>query len=80
MGQYDDLCVVGVDCEQCHQAGMFLVSMRPDSSHQQITDLSDAEELRFLPAPSIDAQDVEAISSFLQEFKGDVSQLFNRDG
>ncbi|HLG69900.1 MAG TPA: hypothetical protein VK009_05690 [Chloroflexota bacterium] len=76
MGKYEDVWVVGVDCDACRQPGMFVVSMRKDSSLERITDLTDEEEERFLVAKSVDAQDVEAIREFLDGFKGNFEDMF----
>ncbi|MBV9120556.1 MAG: hypothetical protein JOZ39_07590 [Chloroflexi bacterium] len=76
MGKYDAVWIVGVDCDQCHRAGMFVVSLRKDSSFERVTDLTDEEQERFLARASVDAGDVEGIRAFLQDFKGDFSQLF----
>jgi hypothetical protein len=80
MGKYDEVWVVAVQCDGCQQPGMFVVSMRKDSSLEAVTDLTDAEEERFLLAQSVDAGDVESIRDFLKDFKGDFSDIFKRDG
>ena len=80
MGRYDAVLVVGVDCDQCHQPGMFVVSLRKDSSLEQVTDLTEQEQERFLAHASVNAGDVEGIRAFLKDFRGDVSQLFKADG
>lgn len=77
MGTYDEVWIVGVECEGCSQAGMFVVSMRRDSSYEQVTDLAEHEEARFLAASSISGGDVDQIRSFLRDFKGDFSSLFD---
>ena len=78
MGKYDAVWVVGVSCDGCDQPGMFVVSMRGDSSLDRVTDLTDEEEERFLVARSVDADDVEGIKSFLRDFKGNFSAIFGR--
>jgi hypothetical protein len=78
MGKYDAVWIVGVDCDGCQRPGMFVVSMRKDSSLDRITDLTDEEEERFLLAKSVDAHDVESIRDFLDGFKGNVEDLFGR--
>ena len=80
MGKYEAVWIIGVDCEECHRPGMFVVSLRKDSSLEQVTDLTEDEQERFLAKASVDASDVEGIRAFLSEFKGDFSQLFKRDG
>jgi len=76
MGCYDAVWIIGVDCDGCQQPGMFVVSMRKDSSFERVTDLTDEEQERFLRAKSVDAKDVEGIRSFLDGFKGDFSAIF----
>src|SRR5581483_4495859 len=68
MGKYDAVWIVAVECDGCHQPGMFVVSMRKDSSFERVSDLTDEEQERFLRAKSVDAQDVEAIRDFLDGF------------
>jgi len=80
MGKYEAVWIVGVDCDQCHKPGMFVVSLRKDSSLEQVTDLTEEEQERFLAKASVGADDVEGIRAFLSDFKGDFSQLFKRDG
>lgn len=79
MGKYDAVWVVGVSCDGCQQPGMFVVSMRKDSSFERVTDLTEDEQERFLAARSVDADDVEGIKAFLNGFKGDFSAIFGQD-
>ena len=80
MGRYDRVWIVGVDCDECHQPDLFVVSLRKDSSLDRITDLTEEEQERFLARASIDANDVQGIRAFLENFKGDFTQLFENDG
>lgn len=80
MGKYETVWIIGVDCDECHRPGMFVVSLRKDSSLEQVTDLTEEEQDRFLAKASVDAGDVEGIRAFLAEFKGDFSQLFKPNG
>ena len=79
VGKYDAVWVVAVDCDGCRQPGMFVVSIRKDSSLDRVTDLTDAEQERFLVAKSVETSDVEGIRSFLEGFKGNFSDLFGPD-
>ena len=79
MGKYDAVWVVGVACDGCQQPGMFVVSMRRDSSYERISDLTEEEQERFLAARSVDADDVEGIKSFLDGFQGDFNAIFGQD-
>lgn len=76
MGKYDDVWIIGVDCDECRRPGMFVVSLRKDSSLEGVTDLTDEEQERFLAATSVESSDVEGIRSFLADFRGDFSRLF----
>jgi len=76
MGKYESVWVVGVDCDGCQRPGMFVVSMRKDSSLDAVTDLTDDEQERFLLARSVDARDVDSIRDFLKDFKGGFSDMF----
>jgi len=76
MGRYDSVWIVGVDCDGCRHAGMFVVSMRRDSFYERITDLTEEEQDRFLMAKSIEPGDVDSIRHFLEDFKGDFSAIF----
>jgi hypothetical protein len=78
MGKYEDVWVVGVDCDGCQRPGMFVVSMRTDSSLDAVTDLTDEEQERFLVAKSVDAGDVDSIRDFLAGFKGGFSDIFGK--
>ena len=78
MGSYDDVWVVGVDCDYCAQPGMYIVSLRKDSSLDIVTDLTEDEQERFLTTSTIKADDVESIRSFLAGFDGDFSGIFRR--
>ena len=76
MGKYDEVWIVGVDCDGCQRPGMFVVSMRKDSSFEQVSDLTEEEQERFLAARSVDSEDVDAIRDFLKDFKGDFDAMF----
>jgi hypothetical protein len=76
MGKYDAVWVVGVACDGCQQPGMFVVSMRRDSTYEQVSDLTEEEQDRFVVADSVGADDVEGIKSFLRDFKGNFSAIF----
>lgn len=76
MGKYDSVWIVGVDCDGCQRPGMFVVSIRKDSSLDVVTDLTDDEQERFLAARSVDVKDVDAIREFLRDFKGDFGSIF----
>jgi hypothetical protein len=78
MGKYDAVWVVGVACDGCQRPGMFVVSMRKDSSFDRVTDLTDEEQERFLVTESVDVEDVEGIKSFLRDFKGNFSAIFGK--
>ena len=78
MGKYDDVWVIGVDCEGCEQPGMYIVSLRKDSSVDIVTDLTDEEMARFETSRKVAAEDVSAMRSFLNEFDGDFSEMFGR--
>ena len=81
MGAYEErVWVVGVDCLGCQRPEMFVVSMRKDSSMERVTDLTEEEQERFVTAQTVDADDVEAIRGFLQDFKGNFSDIFKRRG
>ena len=80
MGTYEDgVWIIGVECDGCQRPGMFVVTMRKDSSLDLVTDLTDEEQERFLSARSVDCKDVEGIRSFLKDFRGDFSRMFGRD-
>ncbi len=76
MGRYDSVWIVGVDCDGCQRPGMFVVTMRKDSSLEQVTDLTEEEQERFLAATSVDVSDVDGIRAFLKDFKGSFEDLF----
>ena len=78
MGKYEQVWVVGVECDGCQQPGMFVVSMRKDGSLEAVTDLSDEEQERFLAAKSVDVGDVDSIRDFLKDFEGDISDLLGK--
>jgi len=78
MEKYDDAWVVGVACEGCEQPGMYIVSLRKDSSVDVVTDLTEEEMARFEASQKVAAEDVSAMKSFLDEFDGDFSQMFGR--
>ena len=80
MGTYEDgVWVIGVDCDGCRQPGMFIVSVRKDSSLEDVNELTEAEQERFLAARMVDTDDVDAVRSFLKDFKGNFSDIFKRD-
>jgi hypothetical protein len=76
MGKYDAVWIVGVNCDGCEQAGMFVVSIRRDSSYERVTDLTEEEQDRFLEARSVDTSDVHSIRDFLRDFRGKFSDIF----
>ncbi|HVA26492.1 MAG TPA: hypothetical protein VMW62_19145 [Chloroflexota bacterium] len=78
MGKYEAVWVVGVACDGCQRPGMFVVSMRKDSSFDRVTDLTEEEQERFLVAQSVGADDVEGIKAFLRDFKGNFSAIFGK--
>lgn len=78
MGKYDDVWVIGVDCEGCDQPGMYVVSIRKDSSFDVVSDLTEEEQDRFDEASKVGAEDVDAMRSFLNGFHGDFSRVFKK--
>jgi len=44
MGKYEAVWVVGVACDGCQRPGMFVVSMRKDSSFERVTDLTEERD------------------------------------
>lgn len=76
MGKYDAVWIVGVDCDGCGRAGMFVVSMRKDSSYERVTDLTEDEQERFIHALPVDVTEVEEMRRFLAGFKGNFDELF----
>jgi len=78
MGKYDAVWIVGVDCDGCQQAGMFVVSMRKDSSLERVSDLTEEEQEKFLVARSVDDGDVESVRDFLKDFKGNFSSMLGQ--
>ena len=78
MDTYDDVWIIGVNCDYCEQPGMYVVSLRKDSSLDQVTDLTDEEQERFLGGAMVEADDVESIRAFLAEFKGNFSGIFGK--
>ncbi len=79
MAKYDTVWIIGVDCDDCHRAGMFVVSLRKDSSLERVTDLTEQEQERFLEATSVGPEDVDGIRTFLRDFKGNFSGIFGSD-
>lgn len=75
MGKYDSVWVIGVECEGCDVPGMYIVSLRPDSSFEIASDLTEEERARFAAASKVAPEDVSAMRSFLDGFQGDVSRL-----
>src|SRR5436190_22817217 len=78
MGSYDDVWVIGVDCDICEQPGMYIVCLNKDSSLDLVTDLTEREEARFLRSPTVKADDVDSIREFLASFDGDFSGIFGK--
>ncbi len=78
MGKYEAVWVIGVACEGCEQPGMYIVSLRKDSSLDVVSDLTDEEMARFDVSIKVAAEDVSAMRSFLDEFDGDFSEMFGR--
>lgn len=80
MGKYDSIWIVGVECDGCQRPGMFVVSIRKDSSVERVSDLTDEEQERFMRARSVDAGDVAGIRDFLKGFRGNFTAMFGGDG
>ena len=76
MGKYDEVWIIGVSCDGCKRPGMFVVSLRKDSSVDAVSDLTDQERDRFLAASKVGADDVDGIRAFLHDFKGDFTTIF----
>lgn len=80
MGCYGEVWIVGVNCPRCDRPGMFVVSVRKDSSLERVTDLTEDEQARFVGAASVEESDVEGMRHFLAEFGGDFNTIFKRPG
>ncbi|MDE3075622.1 MAG: hypothetical protein KGJ86_09340 [Chloroflexota bacterium] len=77
MGKYEDIWIVGVDCE-CAVPDLYAVSMHRDSSMERPSDLTDQERERFEAAARVGEADVEDIRAFLRSFDGDFSRMFGK--
>jgi len=73
-----DLWFLSASCLACHTRCLIAAIVSEGKAPEVITDLTEAELVRFRNAGKLTADDVLEMYNFLKNFDGDFSQLFSR--
>jgi hypothetical protein len=73
-----DLWFLSASCLACHTRCLIAAIVREGKVPEVITDLTEAELVRFRNTGKLTADDVLEMHNFLKNFDGDFSQLFSR--
>jgi hypothetical protein len=76
LGNHQDLYFLQVTCSSCHSQFLITATINTSDNTQIISDLTDAEFVKFQDSRSPSANDVLDMHSFLKEFDGDFSGIF----
>ena len=78
LGHHEDLWFLRTLCSSCHAQCLVAVVIKEGKAPAVITDLTEAELDRFRDVDMVTADEALDMHSFLKDFDGDFSQLFNR--
>ena len=77
-GHQKDLWLVALSCSACHTRYLAVINIEEDMMPNVITDLTKVEQDKFSSLDRLSADDVLEMHSFLKDFNGDLSQLFDQ--
>jgi len=77
-GHQKDLWLVALSCSACHTRYLAVINIEEDMMPNIITDLTEVEQDKFSNLDGLSADDVLDVHSFLKDFNGDLSQLFDQ--
>ena len=75
LGNHQDLYFLQVSCSSCHSRFLITAVINQSRNPEIVSDLTDAEFIKFKDARILNADDVLDMHSFLKDFKGDISGL-----
>ena len=78
IGHQQDLWFLSAFCSACHTQCLVAAVVKEGRVPEVITDLSEAELERFRNAGTLTTDEVLDMHSFLKDFDGDFSRLFNQ--
>ena len=76
LGNHEDLWFLSAFCPTCHTQYLMAAVVTEEGVSEVITDLTEAELVRFRDMSRLTADDVLDMHNFLNAFEGDISQLF----
>jgi ribosomal protein S27E len=76
LGNHQDLYFLQVSCSSCHSRYLITAVINNDRNPDIVTDLTDAEFIKFRDSRTLNANDVLDMHCFLKEFNGSFSRLF----
>jgi hypothetical protein len=77
LGNHQDLWFLQVSCSSCHSRYLITAVIDQERNHDIVSDLTDAEFSRFKSYHDLTADDVLDMHTFLNEFDGNFSGLFD---
>jgi len=77
LSHHQDLWFLSAICPACHTRYLVAAIVKEGGVPEVITDLTEAELVRFKKAGKLTADDVLDMHNFLNNFGGDFSQLFS---
>ena len=78
LGHQEDLWFLSVSCSSCHTQGLVAAVIKEQNKKPElITDLTTAEIVKFREMSRITGNDLLDMHSFLKDFNGNFSGLFN---
>jgi hypothetical protein len=75
LGNHEDLWFLQVTCSSCCSRYIITAVINKDNNPEFVSDLTDTELARFKNTPSLSADDILDMHSFLKKFDGDFSKL-----
>lgn len=76
LGHRDDLWFVGVHCPSCRSQGLVAAVIKEGKVPEFVSELSEAEQAKFLKSSEVAPDDVLEMHDFLKGFDGDFTRLF----
>jgi hypothetical protein len=79
LGHQGDLWFLSAFCSVCQAQYLMAAVIKEERISEVITDLTEAELDKFSNAGVVTADEILDMHNFLEDFDGDVSQLFSQD-
>lgn len=75
----DKMWFLSIVCPSCHSQALVVAVVKEGKQRKIVTDLTETELVKFADKNSISMDDVLDIHNFFKNFKGNFSQLFDKN-